>query len=128
MITGHDIHKYLGIGSKQDSFGVYIGFQQIGDARSVTKIGRSKNAQAIQRGRAQGGAEWWFTAYFELPNNAATHQIEKLAKCKFKEWHVAGPQRQTELYDIDCDLAADMLEAIISDAGYEIFDFAQEIE
>jgi len=127
MITGHDIHKYLGIGSTQDSFGVYVGFQQIGEARSMTKIGRSKNAQAIQRGRAQGGAEWWFAAYFELPNNAATHQIEKLVKTVFKLLQVAGPQRQTELYDIEPDLAADMLQTIISDAGYETFDFAKEI-
>ena len=127
MITGHDIHKYLGIGSKQDSFGVYIGFQQIGDARSVTKIGRSKNAQAIQRGRAQGGAEWWFTAYFELPNNAATHQIEKLAKCKFKEWHVAGPQRQTELYDIDPNKAVLMLAELIATNGFSVRNFAKEM-
>ena len=127
MITGHDIHKMLGISSVEDSHGVYVGFQQIGNVRAPTKIGRSKNAQAIQRGRAQGGAEWWFAAYFELPNNAATHQIEKLAKCKFKEWHVAGSQRQTELYDIEPDLAADMLQIIISDAGYETFDFAKEI-
>ena len=127
MITGHDIHKYLGISSVEDSHGVYVGFQQIGQSRAPTKIGRSKNAQAIQRGRAQGGAEWWFAAYFELPNKAATQLIEKQVKTVFKEWHIKGTQRQTELYDIDADLAADMLEAIISDAGYEIFDFAHEI-
>ena len=40
---------------------------------------------------------------------------------------MAGSQRQTELYDIEPDLAADMLQIIISDAGYETFDFAKEI-
>ena len=56
MITGHQIHQYLGLNSKQDSFGVYTGFQEINGHRAETKVGRSKNAQAIQRGRAQGGA------------------------------------------------------------------------
>ena len=50
MITGHEIHEYLGIGSKPDSFGVYTGFE-IDGHRAPTKVGRSKNAQAIQRGQ-----------------------------------------------------------------------------
>ena len=34
MITGHEIHKYLGIDSKADSFGVYTGFQEIDGHRA----------------------------------------------------------------------------------------------
>ena len=127
MITGHDIHKILGISSVEDSHGVYVGFQQIGDVRAPTKIGRSKNAQAIQRGRAQGGAEWWFAAYFELPNKAATQLIEKQAKLHFKEWHIKGTQRQTELYDIDADKAVLMLAELIATNGFSVRNFAKEI-
>ena len=127
MITGHDIHKILGISSVEDSHGVYVGFQQIGQSRAPTKIGRSKNAQAIQRGRAQGGAEWWFAAYFELPNKAATQLIEKQVKTVFKEWHIKGTQRQTELYDIDADKAALMLAELIAMNGFSVRNFAQEI-
>ena len=127
MITGHDIHKILGISSVEDSHGVYVGFQQIGQSRAPTKIGRSKNAQAIQRGRAQGGAEWWFAAYFELPNKAATQLIEKQVKTVFKEWHIKGTQRQTELYDIDAVKAALMLAELIAMNGFSVRNFAQEI-
>ena len=127
MITGHDIHKYLGISSVEDSHGVYVGFQQIGIHRAATKIGRSKNAQAIQRGRAQGGAEWWFAAYFELPNKAATQLIERQVKTVFKEWHIKGTQRQTELYDIDPNKAVLMLAELIATNGFCIRNFANEI-
>ena len=68
MITGHEIHEYLGLTSTQDCYGVYAGFQEIDGHRACTKIGRSKNAQAIQRGRAQGGANWWFESYFSYLN------------------------------------------------------------
>ena len=127
MITGHDIHKILGISSVEDSHGVYVGFQQIGIHRAATKIGRSKNAQAIQRGRAQGGAEWWFAAYFELPSKAATQLIERQVKTVFKEWHIKGTQRQTELYDIDPNKAVLMLAELITTNGFCIRNFAQEI-
>ena len=127
MITGHDIHKYLGISSVEDSHGVYVGFQQIGIHRAATKIGRSKNAQAIQRGRAQGGAEWWFAAYFELPNKAATQLIERQVKTVFKEWHIKGTQRQTELYDIDPNKAVLMLAELITTNGFCIRNFANEV-
>ena len=54
MVTGHDIHSYLGLRSTDDCYGVYVGFQEINEQLAPTKVGRSKNAQAIQRGRAQG--------------------------------------------------------------------------
>ena len=127
MVTGHDIHSYLGLRSTDDCYGVYVGFQEINEQLAPTKVGRSKNAQAIQRGRAQGGAEWWFAAYFELPNKAATQLIERQVKTVFKEWHIKGTQRQTELYDIDADKAVLMLAELIATNGFSVRNFAQEI-
>jgi hypothetical protein len=38
MITGHDIHKYLGLNSTQDSLGVYVGYQEIDGTTAPTKV------------------------------------------------------------------------------------------
>ena len=105
MVTGHDIYKHLGLSSTEDLCGVYIGWQQIGKKQAPLKIGRSKNAQAIQRGRAQGGAEWWFGAYFLLPDNDATRIVERQMKYTFKEYNIKGTQRQTELYSLEAGQA-----------------------
>ena len=75
MVTGHDIHSYLGLRSTDDCYGVYVGFQEINEQLAPTKVGRSKNAQAIQRGRAQGGANWWFVAYYIFANETRSHNI-----------------------------------------------------
>ena len=128
MITGHEIHKYLGIDSKADSFGVYTGFQEIDGHRAPTKVGRSKNAQAIQRGRAQGGANWWFASYFLLPNNLATREVEKTWKKQMRSQNIENClQKQTELYYFSAEDAADELEGVVRSCGFEVRDLVEEI-
>ena len=128
MITGHDIHSYLGINSTQDSIGVYVGYQEIDGIRAFTKVGRAKNAQALQRGRAQGGANWWFVAYFLLPTVADTNRVEREWKRQMKSQNVTKTlQHQTELYYFSPEDAADELESLIRSLGYEVRDLVNEI-
>lgn len=128
MITGNEIHTYLGLRSTDDSCGVYVGWQQIGEARAQTKIGRSKNAQAIQRGRQQGGANWWFAGYFLLPDLAATRHAEReIAKALKLHRIKKTVQRQTELYSLNPDEACAQVESVLRSLGYEIRDVVDEI-
>ena len=83
MITGHRIHEYLGIKSDGESPGVYVGFQEIDGLHAKTKIGRTFKAQPLQRGRAQGGANWWFYSYFLLPTNEDTRKVDRVMKKQF---------------------------------------------
>lgn len=128
MVTGHEIHQYLGINSKQDSHGVYVGFQEIDEHRAPTKVGRSKNAQAIQRGRAQGGANWWFAAYFLLPDKQTTQLVEREWKRQMKSQNIVKTeQRQTELYYLSPDDAVDELEALLIALKLDVRDLVDEI-
>ena len=128
MVTGHDIHEYLGINAKQDSTGVYVGYQEINGTSAPTKVGRSKNAHALQRLRAQGGASWWFVAYFLLPTNADTYTVEKEWKRQMKSQNLEKTQqRQTELYYLSPEDAADEMEGILRSMGYEVRDLVDEI-
>jgi hypothetical protein len=128
MITGHEIHEYLGLNSTQDCHGVYAGFQEIDGHQAQTKIGRSKNAQAIQRGRAQGGANWWFNSYFMLPTKADTYMVEKEIRRTLDSQHIEKTaQRQTELYYLSPEDASDEIEGILRHLGYEVRDLVDEI-
>jgi hypothetical protein len=128
MITGHDIHKYLGLNSTQDSLGVYVGYQEIDGTTAPTKVGRSKNAQAVQRLRAQGGANWWFVAYFILPTLEDTYLVEKAWKSQMKSQNLEKTlQRQTELYYLSPEDASDEMEGLLRSMGYEIRDLVDEI-
>lgn len=128
MITGHDIHKYLNFNSKQACFGVYTGFQEINGYRAPTKVGRSSNALAIQRGRAQGGANWWFTSYFILPNKPSTYFVENAWQEQMSSQHLENClQKQTELYYFSAEDAADELEGVVRSCGFEIRDIVEEI-
>ena len=128
MITGHEIHEYLGLTSTQDCHGVYAGFQEIDRHHAPTKIGRSKNAQAIQRGRAQGGANWWFVSYFLLPDKKSTQLVEKKIKETLRSQNIEkATQRQTELYYLSPEDASDEIEQIIRHLGYDVRDLVNEI-
>jgi len=128
MITGHDIHKYLGFNSKQACFGVYTGFQEINGYHAPTKVGRSSNALAIQRGRSQGGANWWYSSYFLLPNRPSTYFIEKEWAKQMSTQRIENcAQRQTELYYLSPEDAADELESIIRSCGFDVRDIVEEI-
>lgn len=128
MITGKRIHKYLGISSDDDSLGVYVGFQEIDGLHAKTKIGRSKNAAAIQRGRQQGGANWWFYSYFLLPTLEDTRKVDRVMKKQFKPHNCKKTeQNQTELYYWSPEQATNELEDLLRSMGYEIRDLVEEI-
>ena len=96
--TGHEIYKHLGFKQDDHLYGVYAGWQQIEQTKAPIKIGRSVNPVAIQRGRSQGGADWYFGCYYVLPNKQATFDVEQLLKQRLSKYNKAGGQRQTELY------------------------------
>ena len=128
MITGKQIHHYLGIRSEDDSPGVYVGFQEIDGHRARTKIGRSKNAAAIQRGRQQGGANWWYYSYFSLPTDKDTRVVDREMKRQFKSQNIEKTaQNQTELYYWSPEEASNELEDLLRSMRYEIRDFVEEI-
>ena len=128
MITGHDIYSYLNLRSIDDCYGVYVGVQEINEQLAPTKVGRSKNALAIQRGRAQGGANWWFCAYFQLPTNEDTYLVEREWRHQMSAIRITKtPQRQRELYYFSPTEAVDELEQLIQSMGYEVNDLVDEI-
>ena len=128
VVTGHEIYRYLGLKSTEDCHGVYVGFQEINEHYAPTKVGRSKNAQAIQRGRAQGGANWWFAAYFLLPDKQTTQRVEREWAKTFDSQRIKGcEQRQTELYYLSPDDAVDELEALLISMKLETRDLVDEI-
>ena len=128
MITGKRIHEYLGIRSDDDSLGVYVGFQEIDGLHAKTKIGRSKNAAAIQRGRQQGGANWWFYSYFLLPTLEDTRLVDREMKRQFKSQNIKKTeQNQTELYYLSPLDATNKLEDLLRSMGYEIRNLVEEI-
>jgi len=92
-----DIEAVLGVSDSQ-TFGIYIGYQAIGTCIGPTKIGRTVNVKAIERGRSQGGADWWFHSFWPLSDRAETYKIESLVKKTLSEYKTKGGQSQTELY------------------------------
>src|SRR6056300_483463 len=128
MITGHNIYDYLNLSSKDDCFGVYVGVQEIRGHYAQTKIGRSRNAQAIQRGRQQGGANWWFHSYFLLPTYESTRLVDACIKKTFESQRIKSTeQRQTELYQFSLEDASRELEQLLRAEKYEIRDVVDEI-
>ena len=112
--TGHDIYAYLNLKSTDSLYGVYAGWQQIGLTKAPIKIGRSKNPHAIQRGRSQGGADWWYGCYYLLDNNALTYTVERELKLLLKDQRKAGTQRQTELYNFGIPRAISSIESTLT--------------
>jgi hypothetical protein len=101
MITGKQIHDYYELGySDSKTYAIYAGFQEIAGTRSHMKLGRCNNAAALQRGRAQGGANWWFVGFYPMSTNASTYIASKHIKESLAKLRVPGVQGQTELYSI----------------------------
>lgn len=92
-----DVEDVLGV-SDSNTYGIYIGYQAIGDCIGPTKIGRTINVKAIERGRAQGGADWWFHSFWPLADRAETYTVESRIKAALKDYRTKGLQSQTELY------------------------------
>jgi hypothetical protein len=90
---------------KRDSetFGIYMGVQEIKGTYADIKVGRTVNVKAIQRGRSQGGANWWFLYFWPLKDKEATHKAEAALKPLLEQFKVKGTQGtgQTEIYSSD---------------------------
>jgi hypothetical protein len=83
-----------------DTFGIYVGFQEINGTIGPTKIGRTINVTALQRGRSQGGANWWFYAFWPLSSREETYTVEKAIKKELHLFKTLGAQNQQELYSL----------------------------
>lgn len=96
-----------------ETFGIYVGFQEISGTIGPTKIGRTINVKAIQRGRAQGGANWWFYSFWSLPDRQETYAIEKVIKKQLAEYRFVGEQNQQELYNLCPSKATALVSKVI---------------
>jgi hypothetical protein len=98
-----------------ETYGIYVGFQEIDGTLGPTKIGRAINVRALQRGRSQGGANWWFYAWWPLVNREETYSIEKLLKNNLSDYKIKGFQGQKELYSLTPYNATDLVSKLIGD-------------
>ena len=125
--TGHEIYKHLGFKQDDHLYGVYAGWQQIEQTKAPIKIGRSVNPVAIQRGRSQGGADWYFGCYYVLPNKQATFDVEQLLKQRLSKYNKAGGQRQTELYTFGMPRAISQIEATLNEMQMPVRNIVLEL-
>jgi hypothetical protein len=105
MYSAKQIEAALSCKHESEAFGLYVGFHAIGDVRGPTKIGRTINVRALQRGRNQGGADWWFAAFWPLDNRYATFAAESEIKTALVAYKMKGGQGQQELYDLSPEAA-----------------------
>lgn len=112
MFNAIDVETQI---NKRDSetFGIYVGCQEISNVLGPTKVGRTVNVKAIQRGRAQGGANWWFYAWWSVNDRQETYSLEKQAKKALKEYSVKGLQGQKELYSLSLAETVAILEKVL---------------
>lgn len=96
-----------------ETFGIYVGFQEISGTIGPTKIGRTVNVKAIQRGRAQGGANWWFYSFWSLQGKKETYDAEKVIKKQLAEYRFVGEQNQQELYNLCPSNATTLISKVI---------------
>ena len=117
--SAQDIERALNICSTTQSqvYGVYLGVSEIGGCLSAAKVGRCINVRALQRGRNQGGANWWFIGFWPLQCKEETYEVEAELKRSLKAYRTPGAQGQRELYgmhhqriyDEMCELLGDPL-------------------
>ena len=119
MITGKQIHDYYDLGySDSKTFGIYAGFQEIDGNHSHMKLGRCNNAAALQRGRAQGGANWWFVGFYPMSTNASTYIASKHIKTILSKRRIPGAQGQTEIYNIKESELDSIIIPLLEELGY----------
>ena len=126
-VTGHEIYKHLGLKQNDHLNGVYAGWQQIEQTKAPIKIGRSVNPVAIQRGRSQGGADWYFGCYYVLPHRQATLDVERQLKLKLSKYNKAGTQTQTELYTFGMPRAISQIETTLKEMQMPIRNIVLEL-
>jgi hypothetical protein len=115
MYSAKQIEAALNYPPESECFGIYVGYQQIQSTRGYTKIGRTINVRALQRGRNQGGADWWFAAFWPLESKAQTHSVESAISKSLKGYKQAGPQGQRELYNISPERAIELVTEILGE-------------
>lgn len=95
-----DIEAALQLTSSTQSqaYGVYLGVSEINGHLSAAKVGRTINVRALQRGRNQGGANWWFIGFWPLRSKEETYEVERELKLALKAHKTPGRQGQRELY------------------------------
>ena len=126
-VTGHEIYKHLGLKQNDHLNGVYAGWQQIEQTKAPIKIGRSVNPVAIQRGRSQGGADWYFGCYYVLPDRQATLDVERQLKLKLSKYNKAGTQTQTELYTFGMPRAISQIKVTLDEMQMPIRNIVLEL-
>lgn len=107
----------LSSATQSQAYGVYLGVSEIDGHLSAAKVGRCINVRALQRGRNQGGANWWFIGFWPLQCKEETHEVEAELKAALKAYRTPGRQGQRELYghnhqtiyDEMCNLLGDPL-------------------
>jgi hypothetical protein len=127
MLTGYDIYHHLNLKHTASLFGIYIGKQEISGTWGPLKIGRCSNAVALQRGRSQGGANWWFFSYYVVPNRETTWVVEGESKPLLRAYRMDGAQRQRELYDMPIVQARLILENLVYNQTNQIIDVVDQI-
>jgi hypothetical protein len=113
MYSAKQIEAAISCKHESEVFGIYVGFQAIGSVRGPTKIGRTINVRALQRGRNQGGADWWFAAFWPLGSRADTYTVEATIKKALANHKTKGSQGQQELYDLSTEAAIELITAIL---------------
>lgn len=116
MFSAKEIETVIGR-TNSNTFGIYVGYQEIDGYTGPTKIGRTINVKAIQRGRAQGGANWWFHCFWCLPDRDSTFKLEKMVKKSLKDFTYKGKQNQQELYTLSPTDAYNKLKEILGPAS-----------
>ena len=128
MITGKQIHDYYDLGySDSKTYAIYAGFQEISGTRSHIKLGRCNNAAALQRGRAQGGANWWFIGFYPMSTNASTYIASKHIKESLAKSRIPGAQGQTELYNIKESEIDSIIIPLLQELGYSSTNIVADI-
>ena len=113
MYSAKQIETAISCKHESEAFGIYVGYQAIGTVRGPTKIGRTINVRALQRGRNQGGADWWFAAFWPLETRAETYAIEATIKKALANHKTKGNQGQQELYDLSTEEAIALITEIL---------------
>ena len=98
MKTGYQLYQERALLSRDSLHAVYIGVNEIDGHLGPTKLGRTSNPYALQRGRNQGGANWWFCALWECSSRAQSWETERSLHTLLDQHRIVGPQRQRELY------------------------------
>ena len=101
---------------------IYVGHSQITDydtglvSKSFPKIGKSRYLSALNRGRSQGGCDWYFDYIYFIPANSnySYCKLETLIHQKLNRFKLNKPNHR-ELYNLSLSDAITKVKEIIND-------------